>query len=166
MWLNRAVAMKHTACQRAGNRDMTFPAIVEYPFFARSELSNGVQTGRSAGLQRLSRLQRRGPGLSVFREGAGELLPAAAGDGTRRSEGLAGPLATVCAGDEGVGRIPTKKPSERRVSDARLGEPYRAHQGHPTTNMAHVDAPVSIPRPMKHQHRRICTGGSRRGPSL
>ena len=36
MWLNRAVAMKHTACQRAGNRDMTFPAIVEYPLRAAS----------------------------------------------------------------------------------------------------------------------------------
>ena len=41
--LNRAVAMKHAAFQRAGNRNMTFPAIVEYPFFTRSELSNGVQ---------------------------------------------------------------------------------------------------------------------------
>lgn len=41
--LNRAVAMKHAWFQRAGNRDMTFPAIVEYPFFTRSELSNGIQ---------------------------------------------------------------------------------------------------------------------------
>ena len=41
--LNRAVAMKHASFQRAGNRNMTFPAIVEYPFFTRSELSNGVQ---------------------------------------------------------------------------------------------------------------------------
>ena len=41
--LNRAVAMKHASFQRTGNRNMKFPAIVEYPFFARSELSNGVQ---------------------------------------------------------------------------------------------------------------------------
>ena len=41
--LNRAVAMKHASFQRAGNRNMAFPAIVEYPFFTRSELSNGVQ---------------------------------------------------------------------------------------------------------------------------
>ncbi len=41
--LNRAVAMKHASFQRTGNRHMTFPAIVEYPFFTRSELSNGVQ---------------------------------------------------------------------------------------------------------------------------
>lgn len=41
--LNRAIAMKHASFQRAGNRNMTFPAIVEYPFFTRSELSNGVQ---------------------------------------------------------------------------------------------------------------------------
>ena len=41
--LNRAVAMKHASFQRAGNRNMKFPAIVEYPFFTRSELSNGVQ---------------------------------------------------------------------------------------------------------------------------
>ena len=41
--LNRAVAMKHASFQRAGNRNMTFPAIVEHPFFTRSELSNGVQ---------------------------------------------------------------------------------------------------------------------------
>ena len=30
--LNRAIAMKHASFQRAGNRNMTFPAIVEYPF--------------------------------------------------------------------------------------------------------------------------------------
>ena len=41
--LNRVVAMQHARFQRAGNRNMLFPAIVEYPFFARSELSNGVQ---------------------------------------------------------------------------------------------------------------------------
>ena len=41
--LNRAVAMKHAFFQRAGNRNMGFPSIVEYPFFTRSELSNGVQ---------------------------------------------------------------------------------------------------------------------------
>ena len=41
--LNRAVAMKHAAFQRAGNRNMTFPAIVKYPLFTRSELSNGLQ---------------------------------------------------------------------------------------------------------------------------
>ena len=40
--LNRVVAMKHAAFQRTGNRNMTFPAIVEYPFFTRSELSNGM----------------------------------------------------------------------------------------------------------------------------
>ena len=40
--LNRAVALKHASFQRAGNRNMTFPAIVEHPFFTRSELSNGV----------------------------------------------------------------------------------------------------------------------------
>ncbi len=38
-----AVGMKHARFQRAGNRNMEFPAIVEYPFFTRSELSNGVQ---------------------------------------------------------------------------------------------------------------------------
>ncbi len=41
--LNRAVAMKHAFFQRSGNQNMTFPDIVEYPFFTRSELSNGVQ---------------------------------------------------------------------------------------------------------------------------
>jgi len=41
--LNRAVAMKHAFFQRSGNQNMTFPAIVEYPFFTASELSNGVQ---------------------------------------------------------------------------------------------------------------------------
>ena len=41
--LNRAVAMKHAWFQRTGNQNMQFPAIVEYPFFTRSELSNGVQ---------------------------------------------------------------------------------------------------------------------------
>lgn len=41
--LNRAVAMKHAYFQRAGNQNMRFGQIVEYPFFAASELSHGVQ---------------------------------------------------------------------------------------------------------------------------
>lgn len=41
--LNRAVAMKHAFLQRAGNQNVKFPHIVEYPFFTASELSNGVQ---------------------------------------------------------------------------------------------------------------------------
>lgn len=41
--LNRAVAMKHAWFQRAGNQNLKFRHIVEYPFFSRSELSNGVQ---------------------------------------------------------------------------------------------------------------------------
>ncbi len=41
--LNRSVAMKHAYFQRAGNQHVRFRHIVEYPFFTRSELSNGVQ---------------------------------------------------------------------------------------------------------------------------
>lgn len=41
--LNRAVAMKHAYFQRAGNQNVRFNHIVEYPFFTASELSNGVQ---------------------------------------------------------------------------------------------------------------------------
>jgi hypothetical protein len=41
--LNRAVAMKHAFFQRAGNQNVRFHHIVEYPFFTASELSNGVQ---------------------------------------------------------------------------------------------------------------------------
>lgn len=41
--LNRSVAMRHSSFQRYGNWNMRFPSIVEYPFFTRSELSNGVQ---------------------------------------------------------------------------------------------------------------------------
>ena len=41
--LNQAVAMKHAFFLRAGNQNMRFPHIVEYPMFTRSELSNGVQ---------------------------------------------------------------------------------------------------------------------------
>lgn len=41
--LNRAVAMKHAFFQRAGNQNLQFPQIVEYPFFTASELSHGVQ---------------------------------------------------------------------------------------------------------------------------
>lgn len=41
--LNRAVTMKHAHFQRAGNDIVKFRHIVEYPFFTRSELSNGVQ---------------------------------------------------------------------------------------------------------------------------
>ncbi len=41
--LNRAVAMKHAFFQRAGNQNLQFTQIVEYPFFTASELSAGVQ---------------------------------------------------------------------------------------------------------------------------
>lgn len=41
--LNRAVAMKHAYFQRSGNQHVSFRHIIEYPFFTRSELSNGVQ---------------------------------------------------------------------------------------------------------------------------
>ncbi len=41
--LNRFLALEHAALLRRGNRNMFFPHIVEYPFFTRSELSNGVQ---------------------------------------------------------------------------------------------------------------------------
>lgn len=41
--LNQAVAMKHAFFQRTGNQHVNFNHIVEYPFFTRSELSNGVQ---------------------------------------------------------------------------------------------------------------------------
>ena len=37
-----------------------------------------------------------------------------------------------------------KNRSARRVSDVRLSEPYRAHQGHPTKQMWHSGAAVSI----------------------
>lgn len=41
--LNRDMTLNHAAFQRRGNRNMSFPSIIEYPFFVRSELSNGVQ---------------------------------------------------------------------------------------------------------------------------
>ena len=41
--LNRAITLQHAQFQRSGNPNMHFPRIVEYPFFTRSELSNGVQ---------------------------------------------------------------------------------------------------------------------------
>ena len=41
--LNQFIAMEHAALLRRGNPNMLFPHIVEYPFFTRSELSNGVQ---------------------------------------------------------------------------------------------------------------------------
>lgn len=41
--LNQAVALKHAYFQRSGNQNLRFDHIVEYPFFTRSELSNGVQ---------------------------------------------------------------------------------------------------------------------------
>ncbi len=41
--INRALAMKHAFFQREGNQVVSFKHIVEYPFFADSRLSNGVQ---------------------------------------------------------------------------------------------------------------------------
>ena len=41
--LNKIITLNHATYQRRGNRNMEFPAIIEYPFFVRSELSNGVQ---------------------------------------------------------------------------------------------------------------------------
>ena len=41
--LNQFIAMEHAALLRRGNPNMLFPHVVEYPFFTRSKLSNGVQ---------------------------------------------------------------------------------------------------------------------------
>ena len=41
--LNRSVAMQHAQFLHCGNQNMGFRSIVEYPFFTRSELSNGIQ---------------------------------------------------------------------------------------------------------------------------
>ena len=41
--LNQAVAMRHADLLLSGNANLRFSNIVEYPFFTRSELSNGVQ---------------------------------------------------------------------------------------------------------------------------
>lgn len=41
--LNQFIALEHAKLLRRGNPNMQFPHIVEYPFFTRSELSNGVQ---------------------------------------------------------------------------------------------------------------------------
>jgi hypothetical protein len=41
--INRALTMKHAWFQRAGNSNIRFNHIVEYPFFTDSKLSNGVQ---------------------------------------------------------------------------------------------------------------------------
>ncbi len=41
--INRGVAMKHAFFQREGNLNVDFRHIVEYPFFADSKLSNGIQ---------------------------------------------------------------------------------------------------------------------------
>lgn len=41
--INRSLAMKHAWFQREGNARVRFNHIVEYPFFADSRLSNGVQ---------------------------------------------------------------------------------------------------------------------------
>ena len=41
--LNRSVAMRHERFLRSGNWNTAFQNIVEYPFFTRSELSNGIQ---------------------------------------------------------------------------------------------------------------------------
>lgn len=39
---NRVLARTHAAFQSEGNRNTTFPAIVEYPYFMRIEQSNAV----------------------------------------------------------------------------------------------------------------------------
>lgn len=41
--LNKSVAMRHERLLRTGNWNTRFSNIVEYPFFTRSELSNGIQ---------------------------------------------------------------------------------------------------------------------------
>ena len=42
-YLNQAIAMRQASFLRSGNWNTSFQNIVEYPFFTRSELSNGVQ---------------------------------------------------------------------------------------------------------------------------
>ena len=69
--LNQAVAMQHARFQRVGNQNMMFPAVVEYPFFTRSELSNGVQLADLLAYNVYRAFRDEDLGYSFFRE----LLP-------------------------------------------------------------------------------------------
>jgi hypothetical protein len=130
--LNRAVAMKHAYFQRAGNQHTRFSRIVEYPFFTRSELSNGVQLAdllaynvyRAFRTEDLSYPYFARLLPNVYRRREGDLL-----DGLKvwpEGSPLIGLARAVWETHK------TNAPGCRRARDVRLGEPYRAHQGHPT----------------------------------
>ena len=108
--LSRAVAMKHASFQRAGNRNMTLPAIVEYPLFTRSELSNGVQLADLLAYSVYRAFKGEDLGYPYFERLLGNFYRRLQGTALDGLEGLAGPLAAVRVGKQGVGLIPTRNP--------------------------------------------------------
>ncbi len=65
--LNQFIAMEHAALLRRGNPNMQFPHIVEYPFFTRSELSNGVQLADLLAYNVYRRFRDDNPDYPYFR---------------------------------------------------------------------------------------------------
>ena len=138
--LNRAVAMKHARFQRAGNRNMKFPAVVEYPFFTRSELSNGVEladllpttfTAPSRGRNSSIRSFGRCSPASIVGGRVGLLTDSRSGQTIRRSS----------SPPSAHGTTTYERPEPPSQSDVGLGEPYRAPKGHPTG----TDSKSSVP---------------------
>ena len=66
--LNQSIAMRHASFQRDGNKNMGFPNIVEYPFFTRSELSNGVQLADQLAYNVYRAFRNEDPDYSYFKD--------------------------------------------------------------------------------------------------
>ena len=151
--LNRAVTMKHALFQRTDNRNMAFPAIVEYPFFTRSELSNGVQLADLIAYSVYRAFKGEGIGYPYFEKVLGNFYVRRQGtslDGLKVWPDRS-PLSALAAKS---GSHANENPITG--SDVRLGEPYRAYQGHPTKNMWQLDAPVSTSGFLNRPNHRNC----------
>ncbi len=105
--LNRVVAMKHASFQRTGNRNMTFPAIVEYPFFTRSELSNGVQLADLLAYNVYRAFKLEDFGYPYFEKALPNFYR---WRNSQRVEGVAGPFSAGRSGTGRMERIQTENP--------------------------------------------------------
>ena len=114
---------------RAGNRSTTFPAIVEYQFLTRSELSNGVQLANLPACSVYRAFKYEDLGYPCFERGLANFC-------RRQGTALDGlkvwpDRSSLCAPATGAWDSCQQQSSQRRVGDVRLREPHRAHQGHP-----------------------------------
>jgi len=128
--LNRRIASMHSRLIGIGNENMNFRNIIEYPFFASSELSNGVQLADLVAYSLYFVFKHNKPTYPYL----DKIVPRV----TRRADEpniLTGlkiwpPSQSFESTLHGI----QAQLSDRGDNDVRLGKPYPAHREHPTSH--------------------------------